>query len=217
MSAAPEVLAVFWTGGLDSTFVVARALHQGTTVLTCQVAQLIGTPREASAVCKAEQRAVRRLSKVLRARFGASRLVDRKADVPGFANAPTYVEPYREPLVKLSLQYAYLTSYIVLQAVFSEANCAVGVLGTDPNHTSMQRWRSSVNAMLRTHGVAQRLVFPAWGWTKPRIRAWFRRVGLWDEIRPLLFSCQSPRRRGGGYQPCGTCHSCLDREKFWKD
>jgi 7-cyano-7-deazaguanine synthase len=204
---------VLVSGGLDSATVLAVARSEGWRchALSVDYGQRHRVELEAAArVAAALGAAEHRVAHVDLGMFGGSALTDSSIDVPRTPTAGipvTYVPARNTVFLALALAHAEVTQS---DAIFTGAN-AVDYSGyPDCRPEFLDAFQTMANLATKA-GVEGKLAFrihaPLLLLTKGQIVSRARELGL---DFSLTSSCYDPSAEG---RPCGTCDSCLLREK----
>lgn len=190
---------VMFSGGLDSTAVLARLLAETDQELRVHHIRMVN--REARA--EAEQRAVEAIVAACRERYRPFRYSESGLDFSGLEAIP--------------IDYLAV-AYVACQVAIDTPGCnriAVGTLARDLDEikrsvcANQRRVFSAMYECYRARKLgdpAMEWIYPVYALTKPQIAAL-----LPPEIRSLTWSCRRPVHGSSGFRPCGVCKPCRGR------
>jgi hypothetical protein len=202
---------VMWSGGLDSTYALARLLEQTDDEVYAHHIHL-NAPRDdgkaRSRRCEFEAQAVPRLSSLLKSRYRGFDYSESRADLTAF---PSFA---RDTVTAM-----YFAAQLAMSRRFTPLERIVlGVNDQDP------RWRSGSELYAFRRAVLNRILRGVWESEDvpylylfdPRPSKAEETAYLGEEISALTVSCRHPQTDGVGFtddglHPCGDCRKCRDR------
>ena len=202
---------VMWSGGLDSTYALARLLEQTDDEVYAHHIHL-NAPRDdgkaRSRRCEFEAQAVSRLSSLLKSRYRGFDYSESRADLTAFPN-----------FARDTATAMYFAAQLAMSRHFTPLERIVlGVNDDDP------RWRSGSELYAFRRTVLNRVLRAVWESEDvpylylfdPRPSKSEEAAYLGAEISALTVSCRHPQTSGVGFtddglHPCGDCRKCRGR------
>lgn len=202
---------IMWSGGLDSTYALARVLEQTDDEVYAHHIHL-NAPRDdgkaRSRRCEFEAQAVSRLSTVLKSRYRGFDYSESRADLTAFPN-----------FARDAATAMYFAAQLAMSRQFTPLERIVlGVNDDDP------RWRSGSELYAFRRVVLNRILRAVWESEDvpylyvfdPRPSKAEEAEYLGAEISALTASCRHPQTSGVGFtddglHPCGDCRKCRGR------
>jgi hypothetical protein len=202
---------VMWSGGLDSTYALARLLEQTDDEVYAHHIHLNASRDDGKARsrrCEFEAQAVSRLSSLLKSRYRGFDYSESRADLTAFPNfaRDTATAMFFAAQLAMSRQFTPLDRIVL------------GVNDDDP------RWRAGSEVYAFRRAVLNRILRAVWESEDvpylyvfdPRPSKAEEAAYLGAEISALAVSCRHPQTSGVGFtddglHPCGDCRKCRGR------
>lgn len=205
---------VMWSGGLDSTYALARLLQETTDQVYAHHIHL-NAPRDdgksRSRRCEFEAQAISRLVVPLKSRFRDFEYSESRADLTAF---PCFARDATTAMF-FAAQLAMSRGFTPFDRIL------VGVDDEDP------RWRAGSELYTLRRMLMNRILRAVWESEEiPYLYVFYPRPSRADafeylgpELAPLTVSCRHPEAGGLGFgddalRPCNACPKCRSRAKL---
>ncbi len=208
---------VMWSGGLDSTYALARLLQETTDEVYAHHIHL-NAPRDdaksRSRRCEFEAQAISRLVVPLKSRFRSFEYSESRADLTAFAC-----------FARDTTSAMFFAAQLAMSRGFTPFDrILVGVDDEDP------RWRPGTELYALRRMLMNRILRAVWESEEiPYLYVFYPRPSradafayLGQELAPLTVSCRHPEAGGLGFgdhalHPCNACAKCRSRPKLEQD
>jgi 7-cyano-7-deazaguanine synthase in queuosine biosynthesis len=208
---------VMWSGGLDSTYALARLLEETADEVYAHHIRL-NAPRDdatsRSRRCEFEAQAISRLVVPLKSRFRDFEYSESRADLTAF---PCFARDATTAMF-FAAQLAMSRGFTPFDRIL------VGVDDEDP------RWRPGTELYALRRMLMNRILRAVWESEEiPYLYVFYPRPSradafeyLGQELAPLTVSCRHPEAGGLGFRddalrPCNACPKCRSRAKLEQD
>jgi hypothetical protein len=208
---------VMWSGGLDSTYVLARLLQETADEVYAHHIHL-NAPRDdaksRSRRCEFEAQAISRLVVPMKSRFRNFEYSESRADLTAFAC-----------FARDATSAMFFAAQLAMSRGFTPFDrILIGVDDEDP------RWRPGTELYALRRTLMNRILRAVWESEEiPYLYVFYPRPSRADafeylgkELAPLTVSCRHPEAGGVGFgedalRPCNACSKCRSRAKLEKD
>ena len=208
---------VMWSGGLDSTYALARLLEETSDEVYAHHIHL-NAPRDDSKSrsrrCEFEAQAISRLVAPMKSRYRHFEYTESRADLTAF---PCFARDTTTAMF-FAAQLAMSRGFTPFDRII------VGVDDEDP------RWRPGTELYALRRTLLNRILRSVWESEEiPFLYVFYPRPSradayayLGEDLAPLTVSCRHPEAGGLGFaddnlRPCNACAKCRSRAKLEQD